>query len=156
MNAKGIMGDLDDSPEQMPLDAAVVEQVILDLLPPKQFDLIISHSPAGEYTRHLRHEETGKAVIQLWHSGKIAAGELWNFAYEDGNKEYYPKPIAQGTICQVLSKAVWLKKYGIITNTYGFKKDSWEAKTTPEAEAFRQFSNSADAMKWLKNRKFST
>ncbi len=150
------MGDLDDSPEQMPLNETIVEQAILDLLPPKQFDLIISHSPAGEYTRHLRHEEAGKAVIKLWHTGKIAASKLWNFAYEDGNKKYYPKPIGHDTIFNTLSKPVWLKKYGIITETYGFKEDSWEAQTTPTAEAFRPFSTPPDAIKWLKNRELST
>ena len=60
---------------------------------PKHFDLIITHNPTGEYTRHIRHEEVSKAVIKLWHAGKISAGELWTFAYEDGNKKYYPKPV---------------------------------------------------------------
>ena len=66
------MGDLDDGPEQKPLDENEVERAILELLPPKHFDLIISHNPAGEYTRHIRHEEAGKAVINLWNAGKIS------------------------------------------------------------------------------------
>jgi hypothetical protein len=32
-------------------------------------------------------------------------------------------------------------KYKIITETYNFKEDSWEAKTTPVAEAFRIIKN---------------
>lgn len=141
LKSEGIMGDLDDGPEQKPLDEKVVEGAILDLLPQKQFDLIISHNPSGEYTRHIRHEEAGKAVIKLWHTGKISANELWTFAYEDGNKEYYPRPLENAPFYRLLTKRMWLRKYSIITETYGFEKNSWEAKTTPRSEAFWQFTD---------------
>jgi len=62
LKAEGIMGDLNDGPEQKPLERNDVEQTILKLLPAGPFDMIISHNPNGEYTRHIRHEETGKAV----------------------------------------------------------------------------------------------
>jgi hypothetical protein len=123
------MGDLDDGPNQMPLDEKEVERAIMQLLPPTYFDLIISHNPTGEYTRHLRHEEVSKAVIKLWHTGKISTNKLWTFAYGDGNKEYYPKPVENATICHRLTNRIWLKKYSIITSIYGFKKNSWEAET---------------------------
>lgn len=149
--AKGIMGDLDDGPDQMPLDEKVVEGVILNLLPRKHFDLIISHNPTGEYTRHLRHEEVSKAVIKLWYAGKITANELWTFAYEDGSKKYFPIPVGNANICRLLTKRIWLRKYSIMTETYGFKKDSWEAETTPRSEAFWQFTDPYDAKRWLAN-----
>ena len=139
LGAGGIMGDLDDGPEQKPLDENELEHAIMKLLPSKHLDLIISHNPNGEYTRHRRHEETGKAVMKLWKAGKISADELWTFAYEDGDKEYYPRPIENATFYRVLTKRIWLKKYNIITETYGFKKTSFEAKTTPRAESFWQF-----------------
>jgi len=149
LGSEGIMGDLDDGPEQQPLDEIELESAILQLLPSMHFDLIISHNPDGEYTRHVRHEETGKAVIKLWHAGKISASELWTFAYEDGNKKYYPRPIENAALYRVLTKRIWLKKYSIITETYGFEKTSFEAETTPRAESFWQFTNSYDAQKWL-------
>jgi len=151
LQSAGIMGDLDDGPEQIPLADEVVQRAILDLLPPKHFDLIITHSPAGEYTRHRRHEEVSKAVIALWNAGKILADELWMFAYEDGNRQYLPRPMAHASIFRVLPASIWLKKYRIITDIYGFKKDSFEAETTPHAEAFWQFTNPQDASEWLKN-----
>jgi LmbE family N-acetylglucosaminyl deacetylase len=151
LKSEGIMGDLDDGPEQKPLDEKEVERAILDLLPPKHFDLIISHNPSGEYTRHIRHEEVSKAVIELWHAGKTSASELWTFAYEDDNKEYYPRPAENATIYRTLTKRIWLRKYSIITETYGFDKNSWEAETAPQAEAFWQFTNSYKANKWLNN-----
>jgi LmbE family N-acetylglucosaminyl deacetylase len=152
LKSEGVMGNIDDGPDQKPLDEKVVESAIMKLLPYKHFDLVISHGPLGEYTRHIRHEETGKAVIKLWHAGKISTDELRTFAYEDGNKKYYPKPVENATIYKALTKQVWLKKYSIITETYGFKKNSWEAETTPRVESFWQFTNSYDAIKWLNNR----
>lgn len=149
LGSEGIMGDMDDCSEQKPLDVNELECMILKLLPSVHFDLIISHNPGGEYTRHVRHEEISKAVIKLWSTGKISANELWTFAYEDGGKEYYPRAIENASYYHVLSKQIWLKKYNIITKTYGFKKASFEAETTPRAESFWQFSNSYDAQKWL-------
>jgi LmbE family N-acetylglucosaminyl deacetylase len=151
LNAYGIMGELDDGPEQIPLEESEVERTILKLLPSKHFDLIITHNPSGEYTRHIRHEEISSAVIKLIHAGKIYANELWTFAYEDGNKEYYPQPTKNATYNRVLSDRIWKRKYSIITEIYGFEKTSWEAQTTPKEEAFWQFNNSYQAKIWLNN-----
>jgi LmbE family N-acetylglucosaminyl deacetylase len=154
LGADGRMGDLDDGPQQRPLPENEIQQTILQLLPQKHFDLIISHNPAGEYTRHRRHEELGTAVITLWHLGKISANELWIFAYEDGGKQYLPRPINTAHIYEVLPENIWQKKYGIITSTYGFEKNGFEARTTPRAEAFWKFANSGDALQWLDKKVF--
>jgi LmbE family N-acetylglucosaminyl deacetylase len=148
LKSEGVMGDLDDGPDQKPLDETVVEDAILQLLPKQHFDLIISHNPLGEYTRHIRHEEVSKAVIKLWNTGKIAASELWTFAYEDGNKEYFPISVENGTFRRVLSKRIWQRKFKIISEIYGFEKDSWESETTPRSEAFWQFTDPLEAKKW--------
>ncbi len=153
LKSNGIMGDIDDAPEQKPLNEGEVERTILALIPSKHFDLIISHSPAGEYTKHIRHEEVGKAIINLWHAGIISATQLWNFAYEDGNKNYYPRPFENASKCFKLTDRIWQRKYKIITETYGFDKNSWEAKTTPKAEAFWQFKNPIESINWLDNLK---
>lgn len=138
LKAKGIMGEIDDGPEQTPLDEKMLEDTILKLLPPQHFDLVITHDSQGEYTRHIRHEETGREVLKLWQSEKISATELWTFAYEDGNKKYYPQAVESSEIFQKLKNEIWMKKYRIITQTYGFTAESWEAKTTPLAESFRK------------------
>jgi hypothetical protein len=64
---------------------------------------MITHNPAGEYTKHLRHEEISRAVINLWQKEKISANELWIFAYEDGNKEHFPLPVKEASIFRTLS-----------------------------------------------------
>jgi LmbE family N-acetylglucosaminyl deacetylase len=150
LKAEGIMGDLDDGPEQKTLGKNEVEQTILKLLPAGPFDLIISHNPNGEYTRHIRHEETGKAVIKLWIASKISTPELWTFAYTDDNKKHYPMADENADICRTLMKRIWLRKYRIITETYGFEKNGFEAQTTPRAESFWRFTDPAVAKKWLK------
>ena len=151
LGATGKMGDMDDGPEQKPLSENEVQDRILELLPAKHFDIIFSHSPLGEYARHLRHEETGRAVITLWQDGKISADELWLFAYEDGGKEYCPRPIESAHICRQLPDDIWSRKYKIINEIYGFEKGSFETETTPRAEAFWRFTNPHDTQLWLKN-----
>jgi len=141
LNATGAMGDLDDQPEQLPLARLRTQSEILSLLPSSQFDLIITHSFRGEYTRHLRHEETGKAVLALWKCGMLSAKEIWMFAYEDGGARYLPRPVKTADQVIKLSKKIWQRKYDIITGIYGFGPDSFEAKITPREEAFWRFSS---------------
>ena len=134
--ATGIMGDLDDGPEQTPLDTRTVQVAILELLPSDSFDVIFTHGLRGEYTRHRRHEETAEAVKDLWESKGLFAKELWMFAYEDGDGRYLPRAVDDADVKMTLPDEIWHKKYDIITNVYGFSPESFEAKTTPEEETF--------------------
>ena len=136
LHSAGNMGDLDDGPQQKPLKEADVQRTILELLPNKHYDLILTHDITGEYTRHLRHQEVGKAVTDLWLNDEISADTLLTFAYEDGNKLYLPRAIEDANIYKSLSNKIWAKKYNLITKIYGFENHSWEARTTPRAEAF--------------------
>ncbi len=149
LHASGSMGDLDDGPTQSPLKDADVQRAIMGLLPQRHYDLLLTHDPAGEYTRHLRHEEVSYAVVSLWSAGKLSAGELWTFAYEDGGKRYLPRPVENAAVYEVLSEPIWRAKYEIITRTYGFPPDGFEARTTPRAEAFWRFSEVSAAKTWL-------
>jgi len=136
LNATGYMGDLEDGSEQACLSNTEVQQTITELLPFDKFELIITHSTSGEYTRHLRHEETAEAVLALWNSNRLYSEQLWTFAYEDGNSKYLPNAIEQADLLIKLSDEIWRRKYNIITKIYGFSKDSFEARTTPRKEAF--------------------
>jgi LmbE family N-acetylglucosaminyl deacetylase len=138
-SARGFLGDLDDGPEQNALDNGEVQRTIMELLPFEEFELVITHSTAGEYTRHLRHEETAKAVIGLWKAGKLKAEQVWSFAYEDGGQKYLPRAERSADLQIELPKRIWQRKYDIITRIYGFSEDSFEARTTPRWEAFRRF-----------------
>lgn len=135
-HATGIMGDLDDGPEQKPLRTIDVEDAIMDLLPSHRYDLVLTHSLWGEYTRHRRHEEVAKAVMALRDSQRVSTGDLWMFAYEDGGGKYLPRPAVNCDVTIRLPRDVWQRKYEIITGAYGFAPDSFEAKTTPREETF--------------------
>jgi LmbE family N-acetylglucosaminyl deacetylase len=135
--AKGFMTDLDDDPDQKPLKQTDIQKTILSALPEKSFDIILTHNPKGEYTRHLRHEETSLAVLSLWKQGELKAKRLLLFAYEDGGKKYLSRPQKDADIVVDLPKSIWQKKKDIIINSYGFSPDSFEAKAASNVEAFR-------------------
>jgi LmbE family N-acetylglucosaminyl deacetylase len=151
---EGKMEDLDDGPEQVSLEKHAIEAAVLRSLPSTQFDLVITHSPAGEYTRHRRHEEAGETIISLWLAGKIQTDELWLFAYEDGGKQYFPRPIKSAHIYQEIPGELWTQKYDLITKVYGFQENGFEAKTTPRAEAFWRFTDPKEAGQWLTRKVF--
>jgi len=139
LNATGKMGDMDDEPEQFPLDDLDLQNIIVRLLDTNRFDLIITHGLNGEYTRHLRHEETAKAVLGLWRNGGLDSEQILMFAYEDGGGEYIPKPAPARRDSDILIKLpeeIWRKKYDIITKIYGFGPDSFEAKAAQRQESF--------------------
>ena len=47
LGGMGKMGNLDDGPEQLPLDETEVQQILLSLLPSEHFDFVLTHSPYG-------------------------------------------------------------------------------------------------------------
>ena len=152
LNCSGKIGDLDDSPEQLPLDDEVIQKAVLSLLPRTSFDFLLTHSPHGEYTRHRRHEETGRAVAALWEKGLISTSQLWMFAYDDDNKKHLPEPIKKAHRIDRLPVSLWLKKYHIITDIYGFTPESFEARTTPENEAFWCFRSPREFREWFQRK----
>jgi len=148
LRARGCMADLDDEPEQTPLDGALLRETILSLTQGMRFDLFLTHSPRGEYTRHLRHEETGEAVLSLWENAQLSAPELWMFAYEDGGRRYRPRPIPGAHRIVTLPRKIWLEKCSIIRDIYGFGAESFEMQAATREEAFWCFASPADAARW--------
>jgi LmbE family N-acetylglucosaminyl deacetylase len=138
-NASGAMGDLDDGPEQNPLPNREVQNCILKELPSDRFDVIFTHSIRGEYTRHLRHEEVGRAVLALSRNDMLHCRELFTFAYQDCGGKRLPRIIKDADLTIELPQQIWKRKYDVITSIYGFAQDSFEARTTPKQEAFWQF-----------------
>lgn len=149
LGASGAIADLDDGPDQAPLHPDTVSQTIIALTGSSSSDKILTHGPRGEYTRHRRHEETCEAVVSLWEQGRIAARELWMFAYEDGGRAYLPKADERAHERVELPRPIWERKYELITALYGFAPDSWEARATPRIEAFRRFGSPQEARQWV-------
>lgn len=133
---QGLMADLDDGPEQVPLAPQSVQNTIMQMLPSDRYDYVFTHGPWGEYTRHLRHEEVSRAVMALHRTQRLHAQQVLQFAYDDDEAKRLPRPDERADIVVIPSDEIWQKKYRIITEIYGFAPDSWEARTTPKKEAF--------------------
>ena len=149
LNATGRMDDMDDGPAQIPLDESMVKDSVLGFLRETDYDILITHNPSGEYTRHIRHEEVSKAVIELWHKRAIIASELWTFAYEDEDGNKYPAAMKSANLCIHLPPDLRREKNRIITGIYGFPANSFEANAAADSEAFWQFKHHDKAMQWL-------
>jgi hypothetical protein len=144
---------MDDGPKQRPIPLEKVQKEIISFLPAKNYDLIITHGPDGEYTRHRRHEEVCMAVASLWMQQRVMARELWMFAYEDSNRKHLPLAVPNAHKSIILSEELWKSKYEIITQIYGFSERSFEAMTTPRTEAFWCFDSPENLRKWLEGKK---
>ncbi|UCG83228.1 MAG: PIG-L family deacetylase [Dehalococcoidia bacterium] len=159
LGAHAAIGNLDDGPEQIPIQQQEIEKVILTLLPVKYYDVILTHSPYGEYTRHRRHEETGQVTADLWQRQAVNARELWMFAYKDnivGGEVDLPYPIEAAHRVTPLPKHIWEHKYRIITRIYGFAEETYEARITQRKEAFWCFHSGDEYREWFQNARRKT
>jgi LmbE family N-acetylglucosaminyl deacetylase len=145
--AEGEMADLDDEPGQVPLPIEQVQEAIARLLAGPNYSLILTHGPQGEYTRHRRHEECCRSVVELWRSGSIDTERLWLFAYEDGGRMYLPRVRDDADRRDMLPESVWLEKHRLIVDVYGYGPLSWEARCTPHEEGFWCFDSTQSAVK---------
>jgi LmbE family N-acetylglucosaminyl deacetylase len=149
LGAEGAIADLDDGPEQSPLSAESVRDMIRTVVAGRSFDVVVTHGPRGEYTRHRRHEETCRAVAELWAVGGIEAKALWMFAFEDGGRAHLPRAIESASLVEPLSDTIWRRKQELITDVYGCDVASWEARVTPRTEAFYRFDRPDAATAWV-------
>ena len=149
-NANGALADLEDGPEQNPLPLDTIQHQILNLLPACSYELLVTHAPTGEYTRHKRHEEVSRAVTDLWRTGTVSARALYLFAYKDNEGKSLPRAVEAAHRFDPLPEATCQEKYRLMTDIYGFQPGSWEARTTPRAEAFWCFESPAELESWLR------
>jgi LmbE family N-acetylglucosaminyl deacetylase len=150
LRATGIMGEVDDGPEQTPLSSREVREAVLELLgEDRSFDILYTHSPQGEYTRHRRHEEVGQAICDLWTAADLDLGELRIFAYEDTQRSRYPAAIETAHSSVKLPEEVFKEKLRIITELYGFPPEGWEAHACQQVEAFWCFREPESLIRWL-------
>ena len=149
LGAKGNMADMDDGPSQVPLGTEPVRATLRSLVPNEHFDLIMTHGPKGEYTRHLRHEEVSRSVLEMWACGEIQSQELWLFAYDDDAGRRLPLAEEKADVLVNLPDEVWAIKRRLLTEIYGFVPDSWEVRTTPRREAYWRLVAPDDAWAWI-------
>lgn len=144
------MADLDDGPEQHPLDPAVTASTIRSLLDSDSYERILTHSPRGEYTRHLRHEEVSLAVLELLARGELRTDELLLFAYDDASGARLPAAIPIAPVQVPLDDEIYARKRSLIMDVYGFSESSWEGRTTPRTEALWRFRSAQEAARYFR------
>lgn len=137
LKANGIMCNLDDSPEQKPLNYREYENALKSKISETNFDIILTHNPFGEYTRHLRHEEVSFAISFMVCKGILKSKELWYFNYFDSFRREFPKAEEDSDLFFDLSDKIYQEKKKIIRDIYGFNEESWEFNAIPKREGFK-------------------
>ena len=147
--ASGEMGELYDGPEQEPFDPTELSQTIFDLLgEERSSDLLLTHGPEGEYTRHVHHEAVSRSVSEAWIEGRIDSEELWFFAYADDRGKRPPSPRVGAELFSLLPE-IWEKKQRVVEEIYGFNSDDWEARANQRTESFFIFKERDNLKNWL-------
>lgn len=137
LGARGWMSDLDDSSpvlETLSPDLCEIKSRIRRL-PTMEYDLILTHGPDGEYTRHERHEQVHRAVCEMTNAGEIQ-GRVFCFAYEDCDGGCRPHPEEDARLEITLSADEYRRKQHIVRDIYGFGEGSFEQTAAGPVEAF--------------------
>lgn len=136
LGARGWMSDLDDSPVLASLSPDLREiKSRIRKLPSLEYDLILTHGVAGEYTRHERHEQVHRAVCEMTQAGELH-GRVACFAYVDCAGECRPRPADDAGVRIELTSTEYERKQRIIRDVYGFADGSFEQSAAGPVEAF--------------------
>ena len=131
--ANPIISDLEDE-KLGPLSTPKMINKISSLLPKSEYSLIFTHGENGEYG-HLRHKEIHKAVKKMIKSKELKAKQMYYFSYKNKNSKIpYPNPSSD--LISNLNEKEYKDKINLITNIYGFLKNSFEAESCNKIEAF--------------------
>ena len=137
------VSDLDDSPILAPLpdDLAEIRQRVRSL-PERDFDIVFTHGPAGEYTSHARHAQAHRAMREMVIDGELT-GALVVFAYDDLGGAIRPRPAADADILIALKPEEFDRKQRILRDIYNYGPGSFEFDSAGRVEAFRVYGDEA-------------
>lgn len=138
LGATGYIRDLDDSSPvlaQLSDDLVEIKQLVLGL-PLRDYDLVLTHGPAGEYTYHPRHSQANQAVNDMIADGELH-GTLITTAYYDCGGACIPKPAEDADIRIDLTSEEFMRKQHILRDIYNFGPGSFEFEATGPVEAFK-------------------
>lgn len=130
------ISDLDDE-KLGDIEIREVISRIKEMMRRREYDYIFTHGENGEYG-HKRHIDVYKAVDKMIKDRELGCKKVFFFAYEGKNES--------GKFCSIdrnankfikLPKSVYLKKIHLIKNIYGFNENSFEVKSSGNAEAFK-------------------
>jgi len=126
LNARAFISDLDDEHSEKKIES--LDEVIKRLEPivhDKKFDIVFTHGEDGEYG-HNRHVEVSEAVKKMFEEGLLDCVELHEFDYAVSEEPFMCEPNVDAEIIFELSEQEFAKKKYLITEVYGFDKNSFE------------------------------
>ena len=135
---KSIISNLEDE-GVMNLSESIpnIKRRILKNLRGKSFDYLFTHGRSGEYG-HLRHKGAYLAVKELLKRGLVSAREIFTFAYELDEKKGIARPSSKADFSFKLPSKIFRTKKSIIEKMYGFKKSSFESRSSGPVETFNE------------------
>jgi LmbE family N-acetylglucosaminyl deacetylase len=137
LGARGWMCDLDDSSPVLAALSPDLHEIKSRIrrLPAMEYDLILTHGPDGEYTRHERHEQVHRAVCEMTNARELR-GRVFCFAYGDCAGGCRPHPEEDARVEVILSADEYRRKQYMVRDIYGFGDGSFEQSAAGPVEAF--------------------
>lgn len=139
--AKSIISDLEDEgimnlSESLPH----IKSRLIKNLRGRKFDYLFTHGRNGEYG-HLRHKGVFLAIRELLKKRLFSARQIFTFAYELDETRGIAKASSQADFSIKLSPKILKTKEDIIEKMYGFKKSSFESRSSGQVETFNELKN---------------
>jgi len=134
--ARPVISNIESPDKVDSLQVWQLQQLLDSTLPSERFDLVITHSLWGEYSKEKGSNKIAKAVMGMRDSRQIITKELWMFAYGEQQGADLPKPSLEADKVMHLPGSTHQEKREIITDIYGYPEDSVEAKAASKKEAF--------------------
>jgi len=131
-----------DDEKLEPLSINEVINKIRQIVPKRDYDYIFTHGLNGEYG-HIRHMEIHSAVKEMIKKGELTCEKAFFFSYKLSNNFVQnipelkiPVPNDNSDMFTQLSDNLIKNKINLITNFYGFKRDSFETLSCNKRETF--------------------
>lgn len=139
--AKSIISDLEDE-NIKPINITEIINLIKEKLGGKKFDVIFTHGKNGEYG-HLRHIEISDAVIRSVKENVLICKELYSFSYRQKFKFVERKKIKvavpnRSDMNVQLTEKEFEEKKKVVSDIYGFRKNSFEYLCCNKTESFKK------------------
>lgn len=134
--ARAIISDLEDE-SVMNISESIpeIKKRLTRGLSERRFQYIFTHGYNGEYG-HARHKGVYKAVRELIKEKKLIAQSVFNFAYRLDERRNFAVPNKQAQLIFKVPKKLYGRKKNIIAEHYGFRKSSFEYRSSTHTETF--------------------
>jgi len=135
-NAPGVISDLEDEGEMKFSETfREVEKRLHRILRDRRFTYLFTHGYNGEYG-HAHHRAVHQVVKKLARRNVIKAKYIYAFAYHFLKRRGYAVPDEKCDFIFPLSKRIAKRKRSIVEKLYGFRRDSFEYKSSAKSETF--------------------